>query len=109
METIISFFLSILSTLLPFLFKKREPTELEKQYEKLRFDVAKALTMYACYYHNPVDLAEMSEHKLPQEYVTASYELRKLGSTASTLATTMSEKEKKRPITKTDLEEVPVA
>ena len=106
MEAIIGFFSNILSTILPFLFKKREPTEFDKQYEALRFDVAKALTMYACYYHNPVDLAQMPEHKLPQEYVTASDELRKLGSSASALAVTIPEKEKKPPITKADLDNV---
>lgn len=106
MDAIISFFSNILSAILPSLFKKREPTDLKKRYEKLRFDVAEALTMYACYYHNPVDLAQMSDHTLPQEYVTASNELRKLGSTASALAATMPEKEKKLPITKTDLANV---
>lgn len=104
MDAIISFFSNILSAILPSLFKKREPTEFDKQYEALRFDVAKALTMYACYYHNPVDLAQMPEHKLPQEYVTASDELRKLGSTASALAVTIPEK--KFPITKDDLDNV---
>lgn len=104
MEAIIGFFSNILSSILPFLFKKKERSEFDKQYEKLRFDVASALTMYACYYHNPVDLAKTESHKLPKEYDDASVELRKLGSTASALAATIPEKGKKLPITKTDLD-----
>lgn len=106
MDAIIGYFSNILSAILPFLFKKKEPSEFVKHYEKLRFDIATALTMYARYYYNPVDLAQMPEHKLPQAYVTASDELRKLGSTASALAVTFPKKETKLPITKADLDNI---
>lgn len=106
MEAIINFFSNILSALFSSLFKTREPTEFDKQYEKLRFEIVKALTMYSCNYYNPVDLAQMPEGKLPQEYVVASDELRKLGATANALGATMPAKKKKLPITKDALSEV---
>lgn len=89
---IMGFLSSIFSSILPILFKKKEPTEFDKEYEKLRFDVAEALDYYACYYHYPVDLAKQPDHKIPQEYETASEKLRKLGTTASALAATITKK-----------------
>ncbi len=100
MDAILSFISNILAAILPSLVKKKEPTEIDKRYEKLRFDVAEALDLYACYYRDPVDLAKQPDHKLPQEYVTASKELRKLGSTASALAATTK---RKNPSIKTKL------
>lgn len=104
MDAVIGFFSNILTTILTLLFKKKEPSEYEKQFEKLRFEIATALTMYARYYHNPVDLARREDHSLPQDYKTASAELRKLGSTASAIAETTPEK--KLPISKADLMKV---
>ncbi len=103
MDAIIGFFSNILASLLPFLFKKKEPSEYDKQLEKLRFDIAAALTMYARCYHNPVDLAKQADHSLPPEYETASVELRKLGSTARALAEIIPEEENHLPISTADL------
>lgn len=103
MDAIIGFFSNILASLLPFLFKKKEPSEYDKQLEKLRFDIAAALTMYARCYHNPVELAKQADHSLPPEYETASVELRKLGSTARALAATISRKEKRLAKRKSEL------
>ena len=108
MDAIIGFFSNILASLLPFLFKKKEPSEYDKQLEKLRFDIAAALTMYARCYHNPVDLAKQADHSLPPEYETASVELRKLGSTARALAATIPVKKKNLPICKSTLLRVSV-
>lgn len=94
MDAIIGFFTNILAAILPSLFKKKEPSESDRRYEELRFDVAKALDLYARCYHDPVDLAKQPDCKLPQEYLTASEELRKLGSTASAISATISGKEK---------------
>ena len=103
MDAIIGFFTNILATILPSLFKKKEPSESDRRYEELRFDVAKALDLYARCYHDPVDLAKQPDCKLPQEYLTASEELRKLGSTASAIAATISRKEKRLAKRKSDL------
>lgn len=103
-ETIISFVLNILSAIFPKFFNKREPSEFENQYKQFQFDAASALTMYACYYNNPVDLAKLPDNKLPPDYAAASTEFRKLGSTARALAVTMDEK--KTTISKSDLENV---
>ena len=105
MGPILNFFSNMLSALLPSLFKTREPTEYDKQYEKLRVDVAYALTMYAPYFHYPVDIAKQPGGKLPPEYEKASVELRKLGSTASALAATMPAKRKKQIEKKKKLED----
>ena len=102
--TIIDFLVSILSAIFPKLFGKRESSKFEKQYQQFQFDAAAALTMYACYYSNPVDLAKLPDKKLPPDYATASTELRKLGSTARALAATMDET--KTTISKSDLENV---
>ena len=103
MDAIIGFFTNILAAVLPSLFKKKEPSEWSKNYEKLRFDVAKALDLYSRCYCYPVDLATRPDRKLPQEYVTASEELRMLGSTASALAATIPVREKNLPICKSAL------
>lgn len=102
--TIINFLVSILSAIFPKLFGKRESSKFEKQYQQFQFDAAAALTMHACCYSNPVDLAKLPDKKLPPDYEVASTELRKLGSTARALAATMDEK--KTTISKSDLENV---
>ncbi len=106
MELLLNTFSNILSTILPFLFKKREPSEFTSKYEQLRFDVAEALVMFSRCYHNPVDLAKQIDHKLPLEYETASSELRKLGAKASALSATISQKEKKSYVYKENLNAV---
>ena len=103
MEIILNFISNILAAILPTVFGKKEISEYERQYEKFRYDVAAALTMYARYYHSPVDLARQLDHALPPEYEMASTELRKLGSTARALAETIPNKGKKFPISKDDL------
>ena len=103
MDAIIDFFTNILAAILPSLFKKKEPSEWTKNYEKLRFDIAKALDLYFRCYRYPVDLATQPNFKPPQEYVTASEELRTLGTTASALAATIPVKEKNLPIYKSTL------
>ena len=103
-EAIINFVINILSAILPKLFSKRELSEFSKKYEKLRYDTALALTMYARNYHNPVDLAKTRDNTLPQDYINASNELRKIASEAKALAAIMNEK--RPPIKKSDLEDV---
>lgn len=105
MEILIEFLANVLSSLLPAVFKKREPSELDKKYDQLRFEVAEALAMYACYYGNPIDLAKQADCKLPSAYEKASTELRRLGSTASAIAA-MSSPKKKKPIAKSEMLDV---
>lgn len=45
--------------------------------------------MYACYYHNPVDIADHN-NKLPDDYKTASEELRMLASELRAFIETLS-------------------
>lgn len=105
--SLITSIIALITSVLPLALNKRKlKKEFEEKYRQLQSDVASALTMCACYYHNPIDLAQMPEHKLPQEYVIASNELRKLGSTAIALSVTIPEREKKLPITKADLDNV---
>lgn len=97
---------SILLIVLPLVIKKREPSELEEKYAQLRLDVAKALTLYACYYKNPVDLARLPDQKLPPAYENARTELRKLASEASALAVILESDCKSPPFTKEEMTEV---
>lgn len=60
-----------------------------QNYKKLRGKVSKSLTMYACYYHNPVDIAD-HDNKLPDDYKTASEELRMLASELRAFIETLS-------------------
>ena len=83
--------------------QKQKRAEFDRKYNELRTAVASALPMYACCYHNPINLAKRADHKLPPEYETAQTELRKLGATASALAATMPEKGKKLNATRVEL------
>ena len=60
-----------------------------QNYKKLRGDVSKALTMHARYYYNPVDIAD-HDNKLPDDYKTASEELRMLASELRAFIETLS-------------------
>ena len=106
MDTIWSLISNIISAILPSVFKKKEPSDFEKQCASLRFDVARALTMHTRCYCNPVDLARTEDNKLPQKYDMASNELRSLGAKASALAATFPTEKKNLPINKNALSEV---
>lgn len=60
-----------------------------QNYKKLRGKVSRSLTMYACYYHNPVDIAD-HDNKLPDDYKVASEELRMLASELRAFIETLS-------------------
>ena len=60
-----------------------------QNYKKLRGDVSKALTMHARYYYNPVNIAD-HDNKLPDDYKTASEELRMLASELRAFIETLS-------------------
>lgn len=93
--SLITAIIALLTSVLPTALNTQHfSVEFDNKYNQLRTDVATALTMYACYYHNPVDLAEQADHRLPQNYETASVALRALGSTASALAAIIPEKKR---------------
>lgn len=50
-----------------------------QNYKKLRGKVSQSLTLYACYYCNPVDIVD-SNNELPDDYKAASKALRALAS-----------------------------
>ncbi len=106
MEAVLNVISSIFTTIFPFFFKKPELSQFEKNIEQLRFDVSTALTMYACYFHNPVDLAKQPNQQLPSNYENASNDLRKLASTARALAETYPSKIRKNAISKDALNSV---
>lgn len=60
-----------------------------QNYKKLRGKVSRLLTMYACHYHNPVDIADHN-NKLPDDYKIASEELRMLASELRAFIETLS-------------------
>ncbi len=82
---------------------RRNAIDFCNKYNQMKSEVVAALTLYSQFYHNPVDLAETEDHKLPNNYDDASVELRKLGATACALAAIIPEKEKHLPISKADL------
>lgn len=90
---------SLFGTLFPFFAQKKEVPEVQKRYEEIQFEVAQALTIYSCYYHNPVDLADYPDGKLPSQYTNASDKLRELGSKMAAFSETLPEKVKDLPIT----------
>lgn len=94
-EQCISLLGNLLSSLLPNLLKK-EPSEHKKCYNEIRKEVAEVLSMYACCFYNPVDLADTCDHKLPPFYEEGSYKIRALASRLKALAETM-------PCKKTDV------
>lgn len=105
--SLITAIIALLSSILPTtLNMRRDVIEFNNKYNQMRSDIAAALTMYACYYHNPLDLAKQPDHKLPPSYETASVQLRTLGATASALAAIIPEKSKKIQTNKSDLREI---
>ncbi len=88
----LTIFITVLSGVLVFVIsewmKEIWLTPLQN-YKKLRGKVSKSLTMYACYYHNPVDIAN-HDNKLPDDYKTASEELRMLASELRAFIETLS-------------------
>ena len=60
-----------------------------QNYKKLRGKVSRSLTMYACYYHNPVDIADHDD-KLPDDYKAAAEGLRMLASELRAFIETLS-------------------
>ena len=77
---ILDIFANALSAIIPNLLKKKEPSEYKKSYEELRREISEALSMYACYFHNPIDLADTPDHKLPPLWQEGSYKIRFLAS-----------------------------
>ena len=49
-----------------------------ERYNELKARTIRALIYYANMFHNPIDLADMPDHKLPQKHEEASDEIRKL-------------------------------
>ena len=108
-EGVVSVFTDLLPSVLLLKEKisnKNELAEFEKEYKKMRLDIAFALSFHACCYSNPIDIAKIPDHQLPQDYEKACDELRKLGAKASALAATLPEKERHLPISKNALIEV---
>ena len=97
---------NLFSTLFPFFAEKHgKQSEWRKHYEELRMEIATALTMNTCYYSNPVDIAHVKDHRLPDDYAEGSKQLRELGSKIRALAEVMPKKVKDMPVTKQDLYE----
>ena len=96
-EAVVDFFATIISGVLPGLIKK-EPSEQKKYYEEIRREIAEALSMYACCFRNPVDLAETRDHILPPLYAEGSHKIRELASKLKALAETMQQSKSDIPI-----------
>ena len=60
-----------------------------QEYKKIRAKVSYMLTIYACYYSNPIDIAD-TNGKLPDDYECASKELRKTAAELRALIETLS-------------------
>lgn len=97
-EIALGFVADFLSNTLPQLFKKREPSENKKYYDELRREIAEALSMYACCFYNPVDLADYKDHKLPPFYEEGSHRLRELASKLKAFAEIISKDKTDVPI-----------
>ena len=93
-EIILSLLADIFGGKISDLLKKREPSEHKKCYENIRRDVAEALAMYACCFHNPIDLADTPDHKLPPLWEDGSHKIRELASRLKALAEIMPNKKK---------------
>lgn len=99
-ETLLGFLANIFSTLFShFTSKHGEQSETRRRYEDLRREIAAALTMYARFFHNPIDIAQTEGHQLPQDCAEGSRKLRELASQLRALSETMPEKVKDMPIT----------
>lgn len=61
--------------------------------------------MYASCYHNPVDIAKIEDHQLPQIYREGSTTLRRLGAKIEALAETLPVHCKDMPVTPQQLDD----
>lgn len=75
------------------------------EYEHIRRDIAEALTMYACNYGNPLDIAKLPEQKLPDTYREGSKKLRELAAKLSAFCETSSAEELENAFPAQDLKE----
>ena len=76
---------------------KKSPSK--QEYDSLRRMAAEALTMNACYYCNPVDIAQHGD-KLPEAYERGSTQLRELGARFRGFAETLPERTHDIPLSK---------
>lgn len=105
--SLVTALIALLTSVLPStLNMRRNVIDFRNKYDEFRSSVASVLTMYACYFHNPVDLAKTEDHRLPQKYDIASDELRNLGATAKALSAIVPANKKKLPIAKEELNDV---
>ena len=86
-----------------FKHKKHSVSESRQKYDALRCEIATALTMYACCFNNPIDLATTKNNEMPPEYVEGQKVLRSLGAQIRSLAETLPEKVKDLPISKSEM------
>lgn len=106
MEVLLEFLSSLLNALIPhYASKHGKQSETRKMYEDIRRKIAAALTMNACYYYNPIDIAKTKDHRLPDDYSEGSHKLRELASELRALSETMPEKVRDMPISKKDMYE----
>lgn len=82
---------------------KKSPSE--QEYDSLRRMAAEALTMNACYYCNPVDIAQHGD-KLPEAYERGSTQLRELGAKFRSFAETLPERTHDIPLSKKQIAQV---
>lgn len=85
--------------------EKKEPSPLRKEYDSLRRMAAEDLTMNACYYCNPVDIAQHGD-KLPEAYERGSTQLRELGARFKGFAETLPDEVRDLPLSKAQIAEV---
>ena len=85
--------------------KKSEKFPSRQEYESLRRMAAEALTMNACYYCNPVDIAQHGD-KLPEAYERGSTQLRELGAKFRSFAETLPERTHDIPLSKEQIAQV---
>ena len=89
-ETIMGVIGNIISSIV----SKDRKSGLRENYEAIRFEIATTLALYAKYYHNPVDLAQISDLKLPKDYAEASEKIRALASKTRALSEILPDKPK---------------
>ena len=103
LEAFLGFITSLISSILPGLLKKKEASEHRKNYDEIRREVAEALSMYACCFYNPVDLADTQDHKLPSFYDEGSVRIRALAAKLKALAETLPTGKNDLPINADDM------
>lgn len=85
--------------------EKKEPSPLRKEYDSLRRMAAEALAMNACYYCNPVDVAQYG-NRLPEAYEKGSEALRELGAKFRGFAETLPDEVRDLPLSKAQITEI---